>query len=620
VTDAAEPTVDAEVAPSRAPRVWRAWQVGLLGGLVVGFPLVVAAVVLHGRHYFPVLDLAMTEFRVRDVFGSHTPLIGLPGRIGRFPEQGSHPGPLSFYLLAIPYRLLGSSSWALLTSSVVVNVAALSTSLALAFRRGGWSLTGATGVWLLVALRGYGVVVLTQPWNPYLPLVAWTVVVLACWMVLEGDHRMLVPMVVAGTLCAQTHVPYLVLCVGLFVLAVVVSCLRWRRGASTDGTSASLLWAVGIGVVLWLPPLVDQAIHQPGNIRMLERHFTNPTEDPIGVRNGLRLLLRHLDIGPALAGHWTGGFVQAAFSTTRSVIPGAVLLLAWCGAVLCAWRLRHRALLWLHATIAAALAAETMSMVRIFGKVWYYLTLWAWSITVLMAFATVATFAVVVRRRRGERARRTLVRGAVVGGALLAGVSLVALTASAAVAQPPEHHLSTSLGAVVGPTVQAVRDRVGAASAGMAGHYVVTWSDAYFFGSQGYGLVNELERRGVHVGVDATFRVPVTPQRVLQRASADAELHFATGKFVDEWAAKPGVVKVADIDPRSPSEHVEFDLLHAQVAADLHAAGLDDLVPTLDTNLFGVQLDPRVAPAVQRSIARMLDLGERTAVFIAPLP
>ena len=67
---------------------------------VVGLPLLVAVVALHRQRWYPVLDLAMTEFRVRDVFTSHTPLIGLPGRIGEYPDQGSHPGPLSFYLLA----------------------------------------------------------------------------------------------------------------------------------------------------------------------------------------------------------------------------------------------------------------------------------------------------------------------------------------------------------------------------------------------------------------------------------------------------------------------------------------------------------------------------------------
>jgi hypothetical protein len=189
-------------------RTWKPWQVGVLGAVAVGLPLLVAAIVLHGRPYHPVLDLAMTEFRVRDVGGMHTPLIGLPGRIGKFPEQGSHPGPLSFYLLAPTYRLLGASAWAMLAGAILVNVAALGTAIALAFRRGGWWLAGGVSVWLLVAMRGYGVGVLTQPWNPYLPLIAWTVVVLATWMVVEGDHRMLIPLVVAGSLCAQTHVPY----------------------------------------------------------------------------------------------------------------------------------------------------------------------------------------------------------------------------------------------------------------------------------------------------------------------------------------------------------------------------------------------------------------------------
>ena len=47
---------------------------------------------LHGRPWHPVLDLAMTEFRVRDVFTSHTPLIGLPGRIGSTRRRAATPG------------------------------------------------------------------------------------------------------------------------------------------------------------------------------------------------------------------------------------------------------------------------------------------------------------------------------------------------------------------------------------------------------------------------------------------------------------------------------------------------------------------------------------------------
>ena len=99
---------------SAAGRPWiTSWRIVPLLTLVVSVPLLVSLIALTRRHWYPVLDLAMTEFRVRDVGGRHTPLIGLPGRIGNFPEQGSHPGPLSFYLLAPTYRLLGSTSWAL---------------------------------------------------------------------------------------------------------------------------------------------------------------------------------------------------------------------------------------------------------------------------------------------------------------------------------------------------------------------------------------------------------------------------------------------------------------------------------------------------------------------------
>lgn len=585
---------------------WRAWQVGLLAAVVVGLPLLIAAVVLHSKRYFPVLDLAMTEFRVRDVGGVHTPLIGLPGRIGKFPEQGSHPGPLSFWLLAPVYRLLGSSAWALLASSIVLNMAAVGTAVALGFRRGGWWLAGGVSVWLLVAMHGYGISLLTQPWNPYLPLIAWTVVVLATWMVLEGDHRMLVVLVAAGTLCAQTHVPYLLLCLGLFALAAGVTGYRWFRG-ERDGRRPlliSLLASLAVGLVLWIGPIIDQLVHDPGNIRMLQQHFMNPPEEAIGVAAGLKLLLRHLDLLPALR-FGAGGFVAP---DSPSMVSGALLLAVWLAAVAVAWRLRHRPLLWLHATLGAALVLEAMSMVRIFGKVWYYLTLWAWSISLAIAIVSAATFVVAVRRRRGDDARRPLWRGVVVAGAVLSAYAMVSLTVDAAGADVPEPQLSAPLGELVAPTVAAIDDRDAS--------YVVTWTDAAFFGSQGYGLVNELERAGLKVGVDPTFRVPVTPHRVIDRADAAAEIHLATGSYIDEWRADPDAVEVAYADTRTEAEVAEFAQLSQEVRDGLEAAGLDDKVPLLDTNLFGLSLDPDLPPALAPKLARMLIIGVPAAVFV----
>jgi len=117
----------------------------------------------------------------------------------------------------------------------------------------------------------------------------------------------------------------------------------------------------------------------------LQQHFMSPSETPIGVRAGLAVLLRHLDVTQVLfGGSSAGGFVDAAYRPDRSVVPGAVLLVVWLVAVAVSWRLRHRALMWLHTCIGAVLVLEAASMVRIFGKVWYYLTLWAWAVTVAL--------------------------------------------------------------------------------------------------------------------------------------------------------------------------------------------------------------------------------------------
>ena len=100
-----------------------------------GLPLLVAALSQRDAGWHPVFDLAMTELRVRDVGGPDTPLIGLQGRIG---PDGSHPGPLSFYLLAPVYRLLGSSAFALQVSTAVLHLAAVAvlTALLAHVRRG----------------------------------------------------------------------------------------------------------------------------------------------------------------------------------------------------------------------------------------------------------------------------------------------------------------------------------------------------------------------------------------------------------------------------------------------------------------------------------------------------
>ncbi|CAN5543834.1 hypothetical protein BH10ACT2_BH10ACT2_23530 [soil metagenome] len=581
----------------------------------LALPFVVALITLATTHWSPVLDLAMTELRVRDVLGRHTPLIGLPGRIGVFPNQGSHPGPLSFYLLAPVYRLLGSTSYALLVSATVINVGAAWLAITLAARRGGRRLIVGVGAVLMVLCAWFGASVLTQPWNPYLPLVSFVVVLLATWGVVEGDHILLVPLVFFASLCAQTHVPYLALSVALCGFAFGVVAWRWWQARSINHTQRrSVAVAVGLGALLWLPVFFDEFRHTPGNITMLRRHFLSPPEQPVGWGQGLKTVLAHFDVTHIVIGtigrssYWVDRLDNLA---DGSWVVGAVVLLVWIAAIAVSWRLPDRRIFRLHLVTAVAFVVVLASTARIFGKIWYYLTLSNWIVAALAVAATVWTF---VAWWEGSGRRRIPVTRLCAAVLVLAAVALVQ---DALTVDPPEARLSRVLTAVVEPTADALDEGVGAAD-GRDGVYAVVWDDAYYFGSQGFGLINELERRGFTVRVYDTYRVPVTPQRVTDAAHVTAEVVLATGVNVEKWRARDGVQEVAFFEPRSAAELTEFEHLRSESISRLRASGLDELVELVDSNLFGARVDPRLPPDVEAMLARMLVLGEQTAVFIAP--
>ncbi len=171
------------------------------------------------------------------------------------------------------------------------------------------------------------------------------------------------------------------------------------------------------------------------------------------------------------------------------------------------------------------------------------------------------------------------------------------------------------------PTEQALLDHQGTAT-GRDGRYSVTWSDALYIGSQGYGIVLELERQGFRAGVPNSARVPMTSTRVIEPADATAVVHLATGFHIDEWRKVPGAVEVAFVEPRSPAQQAEFAQLRGEVIQMLHTAGLDDIIPHVDDNLFGAAIDDRLtSPAnqpIQERLQQMLDLGLPTAIFLAP--
>jgi hypothetical protein len=148
----------------------------------------------------------------------------------------------------------------------------------------------------------------------------------------------------------------------------------------------------------------------------------------------------------------------------------------------------------------------------------------------------------------------------------------------------------------------------------------VRWSDAADIGSPGFGLLDELERRGLDVAADEFFHVPVTDHRTRPRGEAEAQIHLATGGYVDVWRDQPDAVPVAEYDPRTDEQRAEYDEIHTRFVARLEDEGLGELVPLVDTNLFGMSIDSRLTAADHADLTRLIELGQPMVVFIAPSP
>ncbi|CAN5746784.1 hypothetical protein BH23ACT2_BH23ACT2_18270 [soil metagenome] len=611
--------------PHRRPR----WALPALLA-IVALPLVVALVALRRTHWYPILDLAMTELRVRDVGTRNTPLIGLPGRIGVIgAEQGSHPGPLSFWALAPTYRLFGSSAWALQVATVVLHTVAMGTALWLGVRRGGLRVAIGLAAMLAILTRAYGADILSEPWNPYMPLLWWVVLMLVAWSVLDGDVAVLPVGAFAATLCAQTHVPYAVVTGGMVALALAGTAhAAWARRSEPERRRHLITWvlvAAAVGAALWLAPVVDQVTRTPGNTSLLIDHFGSPPEESVGVARGVEMTLLHLDPWRLVTEQQTatGSLVDASQAprgplVPGAVVPGAVVLVTWVAAVAVAWRLRHHLLLRLHAVVGLGLLLAVVSISRIFGQLSYYLMIWAWGIASLLLLAVVWTAAAAVARRLGDTRRVEVGR---IGAGALVAVTLASALVFAVDAnrvELPALPLSRTMGALMPDVIDALASGE-VTGGGEDGRYLVTWSDALYFGSQGIALVNELERAGFDVGAIEPWGAPVARHRVRAPQDATAVVHLASGFHVERWRAKEGAAEVASIDPRSPEERVEYERLRGEVIDDLRAAGISERIVDVDENLFAVAIDSRVPPSAQDAITRMLDLGLPTAVFVGPV-
>ncbi len=215
---------DVPTAIPAAGRRDRWWTVGLVALLVI--PLVVSAVYLWfvvGDSYVPTVDWAIFEMQTRDVF-THGVFVGPYSRYGF-----NHPGPLMFYALAVPYKLLGSRSISMHITALGINAATIGAIGWVAYRRGRLPIALTVLVPVALMTHALGADLLRNPWNPYLPVLPLLLLLLLAWSVAVGDLWMLPVAIAVASFTIQSHVGLAIESVALLVVALVGVFVQGRR-------------------------------------------------------------------------------------------------------------------------------------------------------------------------------------------------------------------------------------------------------------------------------------------------------------------------------------------------------------------------------------------------------
>jgi hypothetical protein len=425
-------------------------------GLLLCLPLLVCVVwYRHHDRWAPVYDIALFEIRLRDVGTAHTPLIGFGGRLGKL-QHGSHPGPMAFYLLTPLYRLLGGTYWALRASVAAMNAFAIVSTLAIVGRRAGTWAVLAVGVAFSLIEAGYGLLTLTEPWNPYLPLFWFALFLAAVWSVADGERRLLPIVAATASICAEIHVSFVAICGGIGLFALVPFVRSFRR-ADARGRMEHLrlgFASVAIVLLLWIPPILEQLTHAPGNLRTIADYFAHPPEPSVGLWIALTPVFQHLDVVHLVVDTIAepGIFRQLLAVRHPDVTRGVVCFAVWVIAAL-ATRNAAEPVRLLHRLVLASIVVFWIAVSRIIGVAWPYLILSGWMISGAMLVATVSTLLSSVLRDPSRRASISL---AGVAFALMAASALrLSLTVGTAGSVAPT--ASAQLAVLARDTVAGIR-------------------------------------------------------------------------------------------------------------------------------------------------------------------
>ncbi|MEP6623189.1 MAG: hypothetical protein ABJC79_01990 [Acidimicrobiia bacterium] len=345
-----------------------------MGLALVLVPLLVSAIVtLTGTAPTPIRDQALMEMRVRDI-GIHAVDLGLYSRDG-----WSHLGPLVFYTLALPYRIIGSSTSGMVVGALIVNALSIVGIVAVARRIAGRRIALVMLLLVSVLVRALGALLVANPWVLFITVLPFALFCLVVWALLLGRAWALPAGAALATWLVQTHVGYAPITLPLLgVGGIGLVVVSWRCGGERRATMLRAgAWTAGILVVVWALPAWDQ-VSGTGNFVRAARWFNDAKEGVHSLGEGIRVVVGQFAIVP----DWVTGTRRVSpfngETTLRTHLLWPVLLLPFAAALFVAVRRRSHRVVALGVVVGATVVLGVIAVARTIGTMYEYRMLFIW--------------------------------------------------------------------------------------------------------------------------------------------------------------------------------------------------------------------------------------------------
>ena len=225
------------------------------------FVLGPARIIRHG--WRPVGDEAAIALRSWNSLTAHGPLVGQATRLA---HGVFDPGPLEYWLLAIPVHL--DTVHGVLWGAIICCLVACSLAVEAA-----WSVLGAAGGlcasgFIVGVTLWMPVIAVTPSWNPWFGLTFFIAALAAAWAVMSGHRGWWPALVISASIAAQSHLMFTVPSGALAILALIVGLVDTIR------SRAGSRWVVAgliAGAACWSGPLIQQFTSRNGNLGLLLR-------------------------------------------------------------------------------------------------------------------------------------------------------------------------------------------------------------------------------------------------------------------------------------------------------------------------------------------------------------